>query len=57
MCDLGILFFGAELAYYFGEGGTLASVAWDIIKADDVKGVGAFGALSSIGWSFADALV
>ena len=49
-------FFGAERADYFGEGDTLALVAWDICKADDAKGVGDFGVLSSAGWNFADAL-
>ena len=43
-------------ADYFGEGDTLALVAWDIIKADDEKCVGDFGALSSTGWPFDDAL-
>ena len=45
-----------ELADYFGEGDTLASVTWDICKAYEVKGVGAFGELSSAGWTFSDAL-
>ena len=51
-----IFFFGAELADYFGEVNTLASVAGDICKAGDAKGVSAFGTLSSAGWPFADAL-
>ena len=55
-CAIWFFFFGAELADYFGEGDTLALVARDILKADDAKGVGAFGALSSTGWPFADAL-
>ena len=54
MCEIWVLFFGTELADYFGEGDTITSVAWDIIKADDAKCVGAFGALSSTGWTFAD---
>ena len=56
-CAIWVLFFGAELADYFGEGDTLVSVAWYILKADYIKGGGAFGALSSTGWPFADALV
>ena len=51
-----VFFFGAELADYFGEGDTLASFAWDILKEDDAKGVGAFGELSITGWTFANAL-
>ena len=47
---------GEELADYFGEGDTLALVAWDIFKAYDAKGFSAFGVLSGSGWPFADAL-
>ena len=36
-----------ELADYFGKGDDFALVAWDILEADDAKGVGAFGELSS----------
>ena len=56
MCAIWVLFFGTELADYFGEGDTLASVAYDILEADDAKVVGAFDALSSTCWHFADAL-
>ena len=56
VCAIGIFFLGAELAYDFFEGDTFSAVAWDICKADDAKGVGAFDALSSAGWSFTDAL-
>ena len=55
MCNLGLLFRGVTCRLV-GEGGTLASVAWDIFKAGNAKGVGAFGALSNDGWHFADAL-
>ena len=55
-CAIWVLLFGNELADYFGEGDAFALVAWDILEADDVKGVGAFGALSISRWSFADAL-
>ena len=52
----GSSFFGAELADYFSDGDTLASFAWNILKVDDAKGVGAFGVLSSTGWPFSSAL-
>ena len=45
-----------EISDYFGEVDTLASVAWDILKTDDAKVVGVFGAFSSTGWPFSDAL-
>ena len=55
-CVIWIFFFVEELADYFGEGDTLVLDAWDICKADDTKGVGDFGVLSSAGWNSADAL-
>ena len=55
-CAIGVFFLGVELAYDFREGDTFAAVAWDICKSDDAKGVGAFDALSSIGWYFTDTL-
>ena len=55
-CEIWVFIFGAELADYFGEGDTPASVTWDILKEDDAKGVGDFGALSNTGWPIANAL-
>ena len=55
-CEIWVFLFGTELADYFGEGGAFSSVAWDILEADDAKGVAAFGVFPSNRWSFADAL-
>ena len=55
-CAIWVFFFGAELTDYFGEGDTLTSVAWDILKAYDANYVGTFGALSSTGCPSAYAL-
>ena len=37
VCEIWVFLFGAELADYFGEGDTLASVALDIYKLDGKK--------------------
>ena len=55
-CAIWVFLLGTELADNFGEGDALALVAWDIIEADDMRGVGAFGALSSTRWPFANTL-
>ena len=56
MCAIGILFLGAELAYYFRDGDNFAEVSWDICKVDDAESVFAFDTLTSAGWSFTNAL-
>ena len=54
---VGIRFFGADKADYFGIGDLLAVVVRNVLIADDLEGVGAFDTLTCVGGVGNNALV